>query len=126
LPPPERVPKIARLLVLGHHFERLVRDGVVKDYAEIATLSGLTRARVTQITNLLLLAPEMQEAILTLPGDSRITERHLRPIAALVEWQRQQEVCQSLCSTLAPDPPGSHALTATQSNSLVPPHRDWC
>ena len=30
------VPKITRLLVLGHHFERLVRDGVVKDYAEIA------------------------------------------------------------------------------------------
>ena len=55
------VPKITRLLVLGHHFERLVRDGVVKDYAEIARL---TRARVTQIVNLTLLAPEIQEAIL--------------------------------------------------------------
>src|SRR2546425_11215479 len=58
------VPKITRLLVLGHHFERLVRDGVVKDYAEIARLTGLTRARVTQIVNLTLLAPDLQEAIL--------------------------------------------------------------
>src|SRR2546426_846233 len=58
------VPKITRLLVLGHHFERLVREGAVKDYAGIARLTGLTRARVTQIVNLTLLAPDIQEAIL--------------------------------------------------------------
>src|SRR5438128_2207912 len=63
---PERVPKITLLLVLGHHFERLVRDGAVKDLAEIARRTGLTRARVTQITNLTQLAPDLQEAILGL------------------------------------------------------------
>src|SRR5713226_6060409 len=56
-----RLPKITRLLVLAHHFEALVREGVVKDYAEIASLTGLTRARVAQITNLTLLAPGIQE-----------------------------------------------------------------
>ena len=39
-PVPDQVPKITRLLVLGHHFERLVRNGIVKDYAEIARLTG--------------------------------------------------------------------------------------
>ena len=62
--PSEDVPKVTRLLVLGHYFERLVRDGKVKNYAEIARLTGLSRARVTQIVNLTLLAPEIQEAIL--------------------------------------------------------------
>ena len=93
---PSSVPKITRLLVLGHHFEMLVRNGAVKDYAEIARLTGLTRARVTQITNLTLLAPEIQEVLLLLPSDSNeetlTTERHLRRIIVTIVWcaQRQQ------------------------------------
>ena len=40
IPASPRVPKITFLLVLGHHFERLVREGAVKDYAEIARHDG--------------------------------------------------------------------------------------
>lgn len=50
-----QVTKLKRLLVLDPLFGRSVRDGVVKDYTEIA-LAGLSRARVTQIVNLLLAA----------------------------------------------------------------------
>lgn len=93
-----RVPKITRLLVLGHHFERLVREGKVKDYAEIARLTGLTRARITQIVNLTLLAPGIQEEILNLSNLTRdsdpVTERALREIAAHAAWQ-EQKVTQS-------------------------------
>ena len=70
-PPPERppidpatVPRIARMLVLGYHFERLVREGKVKNYAEIARRTGLSRARVTQLVNLTLLASGIQESML--------------------------------------------------------------
>lgn len=85
-----RVPKIALLLVLGHHFERLVRDGVVKDYAEIARQTGLTRARVTQIVNLTLLAPGIQEEILSGTGDSvAAVERNLRDLVATCAWLSQ-------------------------------------
>ena len=87
-----RVPKITRLLVLGHYFENLVREGVVKDYAEIARLTGLSRARVTQITNLTLLAPEIQEALLSLEpildGREQISEHNLRRISAETNWRR--------------------------------------
>ena len=44
---------------------KMVRCGEVRDYAEIATLMGLSRARVTQICNMLLLSPEVQARILT-------------------------------------------------------------
>src|SRR5262249_32149429 len=70
-PPPGRVPRIARLLALAHRFEGLLRDGAVKDYAELARLGHVTRARITQVMNLLLLAPGIQEAILFLPKTER-------------------------------------------------------
>jgi hypothetical protein len=92
--PPERIPKLTRLLVLAWHFERLVRDGVVKDYAEIARRTGLTRARVTQIVNLTLLAPELQATLLdvslTTLAEHSVDERSLRVISAEPDWSRQQ------------------------------------
>jgi hypothetical protein len=92
----DRIPKITRLLVLGLHFEKLVREGVVKDYAEIARLTGLTRARVTQITNLTLLAPSIQEDLLAfLPGrEARkiLTEHEMRFLTAPLDWEEQQRI----------------------------------
>ncbi len=46
----------------------LIREGVVTDYAELARLGHVTRARVTQIMNLLHLAPDIQETLLFLPA----------------------------------------------------------
>jgi len=61
---PTKLPRITRLLALAHHLQALLDQGIVKDYADIARLSGLSRARVTQIMNLMLLAPKIQEALL--------------------------------------------------------------
>ena len=78
-PVPPRVPRITQLLVLGYHFERLVRDGKVKNYAEIARLTGLSRARVTQIVNLVFLSFPIQEAVLlNSSADPELTERAIR------------------------------------------------
>src|SRR5262245_15082590 len=62
--PAERVPRISRLMALAIRFDELLRKGEVKDYAELARLGHVTRARVTQIMNLLNLAPDLQEQIL--------------------------------------------------------------
>ena len=63
-----------------------------------------TRARVTQITNLTLLAPDIQEALLFLPrmhhGPDPITERDLRPIIARPDWQKQRQIWRRLRGTL--------------------------
>jgi hypothetical protein len=97
---PACVPKITRLLVLGHHFERLVRDGAVKDYAEIARLTGLTRARVTQIVNLTLLAPQIQDEILSrdavVKGRDSVTEHDLRAVHEHVGWEGQTRAWKAL------------------------------
>ncbi len=88
-----RLPRVARLLALAHSIDRRIRDGELRDLAHAADVLGLTRARITQITNLLLLAPEIQEAILDLPpttGRDLVTERQLRAIIAQSDWHRQR------------------------------------
>jgi hypothetical protein len=44
-----------------------LRDETIRDYAELARLGRVTRARMTQIMKLLDLAPDIQEQILFLP-----------------------------------------------------------
>ena len=88
------VPRVSRLMALAIRFDQLIRDGVVADQAELARLGHVTRARVTQIMNLLNLAPDIQEALLSLPsvetGRDVITERDLRQIAAIPDWRKQR------------------------------------
>ncbi len=84
--PKDPVPCIARLLALAHKWEGMVRRDEVKDYAEIARLMGLSRARVTQICNLVLLSPDLQERLLTradaecAPSPRRVRRASLRPL----------------------------------------------
>ena len=90
------VPRVSRLMALAIRFNQLIRDGVVADQAELARLGHVTRARVTQVMNLLNLSPDIQEALLSLPpvdsGRDAITERDLRPIAAIPDWRKQWHV----------------------------------
>jgi hypothetical protein len=88
------VPRVARLLALAHRYRDLVDSGGVKDYADLARIVGVSRARITQLMNLLHLAPEIQEAVLDLPltvrGRDVLFEGNLRPIAATPEWSKQR------------------------------------
>ena len=61
---------------LAHHVERLIEAGERAGSAEAARALGVTQACLTQVMNLLLLAPETQESILT--GRLHATERSLR------------------------------------------------
>jgi hypothetical protein len=97
---PGRVPRLSRLMALAIRFEQLIHDGEVTDYAELARLGHVTRARITQVMNLLLLAPDIQEQILFLPriehGRDRIHLRQLQPIAQVLEWRKQRRLWQEL------------------------------
>jgi len=66
----------------------------VTDYAELARLGHVSRARLSQIASLLGLAPDLQEEILFLPrtlkGRDPIQLRHLLPIAAIPDWRKQR------------------------------------
>ena len=73
----------------------MVDRGEVRDYADLARLGFVTRARVTQIMNLLLLAPDIQEAILTaVLSDAQSETAHERTIRAIVRlplWAEQRQ-----------------------------------
>lgn len=101
---PARLPRVAKLMALAIRFEGLVRDGVVADYAELARLGHVTRARMSQIAGFLHLAPDIQEALLFLPrvasGKDPITERDLRPIVATPDWRKQRTLWADV---VAPD-----------------------
>ena len=90
--PTSRVPRVAKLMALAIRFDRLIRDGVVADQSELARIGQVSRARLTQIMNLLSLAPCIQEQLLLMPpthGRELLTEKHLRPIAANSDWRDQ-------------------------------------
>ena len=84
-----RIHRIAKLMALAIKLDVQVRQGVFRDYAEIARLGHVTRARLTQIMNLLNLAPDIQQDLLY-TMHSAVTERHLRLIASEVMWDRQR------------------------------------
>lgn len=98
--PPGRVPRAARLMALALRFDRLLQDGTVPNAAVLARLGHVTRARVSQILNLLNLAPDIQEALLFLPatvaGRDPIILRDLQPIALTPDWRKQRKMWRSL------------------------------
>jgi len=97
---PGNPPRVSKLMALAFRFDGLVRRGDVRDYADLARLGYVTRARITQIMNLLNLAPDIQEAILFLPrtvkGRDPIREKDVRPIAAVPHWSRQRKMWAKL------------------------------
>ena len=89
-----RVPRVARMLALAHKIDGMIGSGEIKNLSDASRRLGVTRARMTQIMNLSLLAPEIQEMILDLrPIGSRrdpISERALRKLAAEPHWESQR------------------------------------
>jgi hypothetical protein len=95
-----KLPRITRLMALAIKFDGLIREGVVRDYADLARLGHVTRARLTQIMNLLLLAPDIQEEILFLPktmrGRDPVSERSIRQVTSIVRWDRQRKAWRQM------------------------------
>lgn len=95
-----RTPRVAKLMALALRFEGLLRDGTVANYSRLADLGQVTRTRITQIMNLLNLAPDIVEAILYLPrtthGRDPIQMRHLMPLTQTADWRKQRAMWREL------------------------------
>ena len=59
----------------------------------------MSRARITQIMDLLLLAPEIQEELLF--GKVPVGMRNLVAISSTVEWGRQRELLECKIASMA-------------------------
>jgi len=115
--PEGSAPRVARLMALAIRCEELVRRGEVADYADLARLGHVTRARMTQIINLLNLAPDIQEAILFLPrttqGRDPIGERDLRPITGVADWRVQRRMWEALLASRTASVGKTHGQVST-------------
>ena len=80
--------RTGRMLALAHYIERLIEAGDLKGYADVAGKLEMSRARVSQVMNLLNLSPKNQEAILL--GRVEVSERRVRGVLGEVEWGKQR------------------------------------
>ena len=90
-PPPEvrRPARVAQVLALAHRFQAAIDRGDYRDRAELANQLGFTRARVTQLPDLLLLAPDIQARVLDLEAVDVVepmAERALREVVRHESW----------------------------------------
>ena len=70
-----------------------IERGLVADQAALARKLGLTRARITQLFDLLMLAADLQEQVLALEavdGAEPMAERTLRAVAHAGTWAEQR------------------------------------
>jgi hypothetical protein len=79
---------LARQIALAHFIEERIESGELASYAEAAERFGLTRARLSQVMDLvLLLAPGIQERVLL--GERNVNGRQVRAASALAAWGRR-------------------------------------
>jgi hypothetical protein len=87
-------------MALALRLDAQVRSGALASYSELAEIGHVTRARVSQIMNLVNLAPDVLEAILDLPrterGRDSIHLRLLQPIASSIDWKKQRRMWHEL------------------------------
>jgi hypothetical protein len=95
-----RVPRVSRLMALAIRLEALVRESSAEGVSDILRAGQISRTRLSQILRLRDLAPAIQEEILFLPktlaGRDPITERALRRLAHVTDWQLQVQQFRSL------------------------------
>lgn len=97
---PGRVPRVARFMALALRFEGMLAAGEIGAYADLAELGQVSRARISQIMNLLNLAPDIVETILFLPrtegGRDPIILCDLQSIASVLDWRKQRVLWKQL------------------------------
>jgi hypothetical protein len=92
--PPQKVPRIARLLALAHKFQKMLDSGEVESMSELARLGRVSRARITQIMDLMMLAPEIQDEVLF--GAVDIPFRESLSVVRHLAWRDQRNACHAI------------------------------
>lgn len=94
--PARSIPRISRLMALAIKYQGMLDRGEVSGVTELAELCHVTQPRMSQILNLNLLSPHIQEKLLFLPeptrGKSTIHERALRFACTLIDWESQAKI----------------------------------
>ncbi len=90
----DKEPRVRRNLILAHQLQHLMDTGRIKSMKQASEWLGLSEIRISQVLNILLLSPQLQEEILSLDNTliSQIPEYKLRPILNEILWEKQREL----------------------------------
>ena len=95
-----RLPRVTQVMALVVQFQDMIEQGEARDYADLARLGCLTRERMSQIMELVWLAPDIQEEILGFPPSGRgrfpISEVAVRRVAEKLDWAEQRDLWRKL------------------------------
>jgi predicted XRE-type DNA-binding protein len=100
-----RPARAAFMLATAHMIREAIRTGQLLDQAEAARRLEVNRARVSQLLDLTLLAPDVQEHILFLEavdGRQPLYERELRPVVRHRDWPTQRALFDVILVGVAP------------------------
>jgi len=90
------LPRVSRLMALATRMPDLVGKDELADYAELARLANVSRARIRQIVDLLLLAPDIPESIHFLPPTegrrAAVRQRRVRPLCATTDRRKRRRM----------------------------------
>ena len=122
--PSPGVSSAARNLALAYRLAGLIEQGQIADFTAAAKLLDVSQPRVTHLMGMLLLAPEIQAAILAgtiAPGD-----KQLRRLARIAEWRAQLAALPNLGTPKseghAPDGPAAGTPVSVPERPLEGPH----
>lgn len=93
-----RFARITQVLALALQFQEMIDGREIRSYTDLTRLGCVSRERISQIMMLTWLAPDIQEAVLTLPQMARgrfpVSETALRRIARISHWEDQRQQWQ--------------------------------
>ncbi len=123
--------RVATWLALAHKVEAHIKAGTYENMTECAQAHELTVARMSCITTLLLLAPDIQEQVIQLqtrPGKEPMSERELRDVARLLVWSDQREAFARLMRRAeVPDTPRGASCNQTPTEPIIRlEHKELC
>ena len=95
-----RKPSLRKNLVLAYQIQDLLEQGKARTLEQVSGWLGFNRARISQIMNLLFLAPEIQTEIL-LSENLNIPECQARNIPIEPDWINQKRIWLNLPNRLS-------------------------
>lgn len=95
-----RLPRITEVMALAILFQDMIQRGEARYYADLARLGCVTRERMSQVMELIWLAPDIQQEILEFPPTLAprfpISELAARRVAAELDWAAQRDFWHKL------------------------------
>ncbi len=90
---------IRKTLIHAHHIKKLIDENRIKSPREVCPWIHINETRLDQIMNTLLLSPLIQEEILSdNPALMRISERTIRDLTTLPDWNQQSQQWREIIS----------------------------